>query len=642
MRLHLHDAEVTGEIRTDRGTVSWRVFTHATDEIIVLETRVTGTEHATLSLAPIHGISPRVVQEQAEVDSADLPPQPTCTREGSIETCVQPLLPGGDVATTWQVVTADGGSQVALLSIANGWPEGGAAAKARASVDSALATGLTALESSHRNWWHVYWPASFLSIPDGRWLAFYWIQMYKHASATRPGRPLIDNQGPWLTDTPWPGAWWNLNVQLSYSPVYTSNRIDQGSSLVEALAGHVDSLKINAAEWGADGDAAHIDRYASLDMVSWSIVGDATQVLELGNLTWALHDVWRHWRSTMDPQLLRDTLFPLLRLSVNLYLKMLYEGADGLLHLPPTHSPEYGEGLLPQLFTDCTYAVSLMRWGCEALLDLSARLGIQDPLADRWRDVLARTVLPVDNDGLRIGADQPFAKGHRHFSHLLAIHPLHLLDPDVPADRALIRTSMDHWLALGERDGGLEGYTWTASSSMASLLGEGDRALGYLDRAAPRFEPATMYVEGGPVIETPLSAAQSIQDMLLQDRNGAILVFPAVPTAWSDVAFHELRAEGAFLVSAARQGGKTTFVGIRSLAGEPCRVRADLGPVARLAGDLLGTVTANADGAYALNLEAGQQAVLYRDGDEAPDTRLGPVAIPASALNFYGLKAAQN
>ena len=177
---------------------------------------------------------------------------------------------------------------------------------------------------------------------------------------------------------------------------------------------------------------------------------------------------------------------------------------------------------------------------------------------------------------------------------------------------------------------------------MASRLGDGDRALGYLERVAPRFDPATMYVESGPVIETPLSAAQSIHDLLLGNRGGAILVFPAAPSTWLDVAFHELRAEGAFLVSAARRGGKTAFVGIRSLAGEPCRVRADLGPVARLGGDLRGTIPAAADGSYALDLAAGQWAVLYRDGEDAPDTRLLPVQIPASALNPYGLKPVQD
>ena len=50
--------------------------------------------------------------------------------------------------------------------------------------------------------------------------------MYKLASATRGDRALIDCTGPWLTLTPWPNAWWNLNVQLTYWPLNAANRLE--------------------------------------------------------------------------------------------------------------------------------------------------------------------------------------------------------------------------------------------------------------------------------------------------------------------------------------------------------------------------------------------------------------------------------
>src|SRR2546421_6393345 len=130
---------------------------------------------------------------------------------------------------------------------------------------------------------------------------------------------------------------------------------------------------------------------------------------------------------------------------------------------------------------------------------------------------------------------------------------------------------------------------------MHALLGHGDVALTrlnqYLD--APRYmEPNTFYAEAGPVIETPLSAATSIQELFLQDWGGALRVFPAVPAAWTEAAFDRLRTDRAFLVSAVRRGGRTSWVRIASLAGEPCRlvvpgwdtavVRAYTGPVPRV------------------------------------------------------------
>jgi hypothetical protein len=46
-----------------------------------------------------------------------------------------------------------------------------------------------------------------------------------------------------------------------------------------------------------------------------------------------------------------------------------------------------------------------------------------------------------------------------------------------------------------------------------------------------------------------------------------------VPSAWGDVTLHDFRTQGAFLVSAARTGGSAQFVRVRSLAGEPCKLK---------------------------------------------------------------------
>ena len=62
---------------------------------------------------------------------------------------------------------------------------------------------------------------------------------------------------------------------------------------------------------------------------------------------------------------------------------------------------------------------------------------------------------------------------------------------------------------------------------------------------------------GRPGDRNPLSGARALQDILLQSWGGTIRIFPGVPESWKDVTFHNLRAEGAFLVSAQRRDGKT-------------------------------------------------------------------------------------
>ncbi len=155
----------------------------------------------------------------------------------------------------------------------------------------------------------------------------------------------------------------------------------------------------------------------------------------------------------------------------------------------------------------------------------------------------------------------------------------------------------------------------------------GEMAAFYLGELQRRYiQPNTMYKESGPVIETPLSATQSLHDMLVQSWGGVIRLFPAVPAAWADAALRDFRTEGAFLLSASRQAGKTRWVKVTSEAGAPCVLRTDMD------GEL--TVRDRwgrpkrwrrlPNGDVHLDLRRGEEAVVHRAGDR-PDLEIRPV-----------------
>jgi hypothetical protein len=164
-------------------------------------------------------------------------------------------------------------------------------------------------------------------------------------------------------------------------------------------------------------------------------------------------------------------------------------------------------------------------------------------------------------------------------------------------------------------------------------MARGDDAANYLNKLLDeKILPNALYTEAGPCIETPLSGAASVNDMLLTSWGGKLRVFPGVATNWHDVAFHHLRGEGAFLVSAVRKDGKTRFVSVTSLAGEPCRVVTDL-PNPRNAGVKVRQV---ADHEYELDLKKWQTALLTPDA-AAIEAVIAPVASQKDRENFYGL-----
>ncbi|MDD9267152.1 glycoside hydrolase family 95-like protein [Paenibacillus sp. GCM10023248] len=631
MRVCLWDAELQATLTTTSGEVKLRSLVHSLYPVIAVEIETSEGEsgarcawYAYPEVDPVlknaDGLNMNQYMPVTEVEQGE--------EEGGIRVCTQRYSGGDGCVTAWKDVQAGPNRRICYLSVARGHDDA-ARAEAVEAVAQASAVNFEAWVQAHRAWWHRYYRQSFVSLPDGRMESFYWIQMYKLASATRADKPLIDNQGPWLTSTPWPGVWFNMNVQMSYSPVYTANRLEIGESLVRSLDANRDHLVLNVPE-ACRHDSAGLGRSCSFDL-------RADVEDEVGNLTWICHCLWRHYRYAMDDDLLRDVLFPILRGSVNYYRHLLEEGVDGFLHLPATISPEYGS-FMRTTVPDCHYDLALLRWGCETLLAICGRLGTGDPLIPQWEDILARLVpLPVDETGWMVGRDMPLAYGHRHFSHLLAVFPLHLIGGETEVERALIATSLRHWLA---KEGDLRGFSMTGAASIAASIGWGDEALRLLQALLHIIKPNTMYKEAGPVIETPLAGAESIHDMLLQSWGGKLRVLPAVPEAWAELAYHDLRAEGAFLVSAVRKEGATQWIRVKSLAGEPCLIKT--GWNGRIRWDIRG-----ADGAVkstgeavihdeiSLDIGAGEEAVLY-PGDKAPELLVRPVEEAGKVVRYYG------
>jgi hypothetical protein len=633
MRLDLWNAEVRGTVTTDKGSISFRSYIH-TDEMAIL-----------IDLEPSDGEkgcatawNPAKCQDKRNVkrfkDPLD-PPERIETIDG-IQVCIQERFAGGECATAWtEKQTATGRS--VILGIADSFPAKTAGTQVVKTMKEVAAVAPATLLASHRAWWHAFYPKNFVSIPDAKLESFYWIQWYKLASASRPDRVPVDLLGPWYRDTIWPRIWWNLNIQTLYLPVYTGNRLELGESFINFIDKKRDNFYRNAKEIWKFDDCATVPHTTCYE----GLRGDGScapdSYINPGDFTWALHNYYLHYRYSMDHSMITDqkkhAFFPLLKGSINLYLKILKKGDDGKLHLPVLHSPEYGDD------ADNNYNLSLLRWGCQALIDLNKRYKLNDPMVQTWEQTLKDLVpYPVDENGLRIGAKIAFKNSHRHWSHILMVHPLHIMTADDKADRDLLNKSVLHWLTTdGAR--GINGWSRAAAASLYATLGDGDSAIKQIHghMADARFvRPNTMYIEGSPVIECSIVLNRSLQDMLLQSWGDKINIFPAVPSAWKEAVFHDLLAEGAFLVSAERKAGKTRWVRIKSLAGEPCRVRPGF-EGAFTSSQPSVPIKEIKPGLFELGLTKGQEVILFQNAnDSQPEVK--PIPLPEGSGNFWGVK----
>ena len=624
MRQHLWNAEITGIITTDLGELSLRILTLRDRMVHLVE--LTSTERDSSGcpapwrweFLPGNADSPRAFThpDQAKKQNYQSNPSAQLTQIDGITACVQPLLVGGDYATAWlEVPSADARSSRLYLSTANEVPASDRSAPiAVADIRAAAATPVADLITPHRDWWHAFYPAAFVSIPDARLESFYWIQQYKLAAAWREDAPAIDLFGPWFRTSQWPGVWWNLNIQLTYWPVYAGNRLAIGRNYLDLV------------------DAQFDTTFAA-----------AFKGKTLGDFAWALHNYWWQLRFAGDWPGVQSRWTPKAKRIAAAYIARLEKNSDGKLGLPNMCSPEY-RGFTP--FNDTNYNLGLLRWLLNALLEADARSGQPPaPEAGEWKRSLADLVdYPADANGFMIGSNQAVDESHRHFSHLLPLYPLYQMDPDDSAQRELLIRSARHW--HGIQDGkALAGYSYTGGASIYASLGLGDEAHTLLDqflnnhRGLGKVLPNTMYVESGgrnPVIETPLSAASATMDLLLQSWRGKIRVFPAVPAAWPAASFHHLRALDGFLVSAAREKGATAWVALTSEAGEPCTLKVPewSGPLTVRAARAP-AVSELAPGEYRIDLRRGESVVLFpRDRPADPVVR----ALPSTASNPYGVK----
>lgn len=574
MYMDIWNGEVSGVWTTESGEVSWNMFSDRQNMVFVVSSAATGNAAPSICVRPEWGITPRFHLEgiQPETYAEHLPPAPEIRERDGFRFVVNRMKTRGvHTVVSKTLDDADGVRMYFAIGVSDhadfGTAEKEAEQDALSRIKASMSKPYGKVREENRKWWHEYYSKSSLRIEeDEKWQDFWWLQLYKFACASRSDSDFVmDTQGPWCFPSAWAGVWWNLNVQLSYMPAFSSNHIEEAGSFINGMDRMYKSGVLHSNTQGGRGIT--IGRSSTYEGAS--VWGD-----EFGNMPWLLYTYWRVWKYTCNDEYGRK-LFPMMKENADFLISRMVLNKNGKYEIGPSRSPEYTE----DYYYNANYSLMSARWLLETLIQTNSYFGYDDPAEKKWREVLAGlSPYPEDEFGLRVSSDQGFSAGHRHYSHLMAIYPYHMLSPYNPEERELIEKSVERWLGLTVKSGH-SGYTFTGGSAMLSLLGRGNDALHVLDMLYDgKLTPNTMYNEsGGQVIETPLSAVESIAYMLVQSYGGAIILFPAVPDKWRNLEFRNFRTEGAFLVSGEIRDGKPAYASIFSEKGGLCRLRTPYG-----------------------------------------------------------------
>ena len=451
---------------------------------------------------------------------------------------------------------------------------------------------------SNEEIWKKYWNKSGVRLSDQflerMWYHnLYFLNCSTKDGATTPG--LFANWSYNTIGTAWHGDYhMNYNTQQPFWATFSSNHLDKNLPYVNLIEALMPVSKRWAKEYYELPGAYFLHSAYPVEM-TMSTYPVPTWGWEICETPWAVQGLWWHYLYSGDIEFLKTRAFEPIKAAVEFlvaYMKRPEASGpkwnDNKFHIFPTVPPEL-YGLRPgfKYNYDCNADLSLTKFIFNAFIETTRILKIEEAECELLADVkLILSRFP----------DYPTAVSEKQGKVLVSVPEEHdQVVYNVPNALFTVFPGEDHGLHSDpetmeilkntfynqQNEGGndlvfinlqaarigmldLERFkrqvnyclmpNGTASDLVMQVHGRyrDTTPYGYMDKMGIWFENF-----GLPVV---------VNECLLQSYNGTIRLFPNWPPE-KDAEFHDLRAVGAFLVSATLKNGKVEEIKVISEAG---------------------------------------------------------------------------
>jgi alpha-L-fucosidase 2 len=443
---------------------------------------------------------------------------------------------------------------------------------------------------THKNWWLDYWKQCSIDIPDSILLKQWYLEQYKFGAANGNGAPPISLQAVWTADNgklpPWKGDFHNdLNTQLSYWPAYSANKLGQSMGFIDWLEKNKPVFESYTKQYFQTNgvNVPGVSTFAGSPMGGWIQYSFGPTVS-----AWIAHHYYLQWRYSMDRTFLSEKAYPWLEKVAIYLMEVSLLDEKGIRKLPLSSSPEIFNNSRQAWFSTMTnFDLGLVKWLFSKTSELAIELNKPED-AVKWKQIEGEWgELDVDDSsGLTFAKDFPYDASHRHFSHLVAFHPLGLVDVSKgEKDKQIIQNTINTLDKYGSSQYCGYSFSWLGNVKARNFDGIG--AAKALRIFAEHFCLKNSFHANGDqsklgystftyrpfTLEGNFAFAAGVQEMLMQSHAGFIHLFPAIPPSWKTVSFHKMRTEGAFLVSANLSGGKVEKVQIEATVSGVLKIK---------------------------------------------------------------------
>ncbi|MBM7564231.1 hypothetical protein [Paenibacillus sacheonensis] len=413
--------------------------------------------------------------------------------------------------------------------------------------------------------WQARWGDAYIAIPVAEHQALWARSLYYVFCSYSPDVRCPAPPGGWTGD----GWGYSFPQDLSYihPALLRLGHLDIAKAWVEFYARMIDGVRAFTKEsFGADGTMWIWEFPIGMDWNGFADGAPNRYHYEIHNAAYPARMARETALYLGDADWTLDVCWPIVRESARFYASVLAKEEDGGwgIHLTPSMGQDESGGqnqwnYLCSLFS----AEYCLRTAAQLAGELAAELGVEAEEAKRWNEVLEdglayERLLDREKGIYRTYENQQLREQTGRQKHPVQLNPLFAIPLGRMDDRLRQAYRNRYDLCVGATGAKQQFEGWTLPAFLIASAHAGDSA--GLSRGLSELVPSTnVSPEWLQIYESSLSLGytylpyyttshglylQAVQDAIIHDYHGEIVIGSACPAEWAGAAYHNLRFPG--------------------------------------------------------------------------------------------------